>query len=500
MTLVRVILLGRALHPPSGRARGRRAATPVAARRPPMSMLVFPGLRRCHARSGRRPIGAALRGGAGEGDWGCARRGPGTADVQRARLPRDGDVGAPLEQPPAASARAAQDVARLRCPPGRARELPGRPRGPPRGRARRPAGRGRAVNDAAPRPGVRGVLAVLREPYWLRAGFLVVALSLACVYLGRWQWGRHEGKVAMAQQIDRAYDARPASLAELVPVPTQPLPKDEEWRPVQVRGAYLGDDTVVIRNRPDENGEFGYEVVVPFRVDGGPVLLVDRGWIPNGASGARPDTVPAPPTGEVGVVARLRPTERPVTRVAPAGQAERIDVPRLTAVVDGPAVTQAYGILAQEQPASAGAAPALIPRPDEDLGPHQAYAIQWWLGAVAVYVLLVVYARKEAQGRLLPEEGSRPSPAREPVAGPDSESGSAGGVVRAAPGTGGRGGGRVPALRVGRRSGPRELTDEEWEDLADARLEAGVGDRVVGGGARVDDHDAGARTPGHVDE
>ena len=125
-------------------------------------------------------------------------------------------------------------------------------------------------------------------------------------------------------------------------------------------------------------------------------------------------------------------------------------------------------MLAQEQPAPA-AAPALIPRPDEDLGPHLAYAIQWWLGAVAVYVLLVVYARKEAQRRLLPAEAG-PAPAE-------------------------------PASRAtGRRSGRRELTDEEWEDLADARLQAGVGDRVVGGRAGVDDHDPGARTPGHVDE
>jgi cytochrome oxidase assembly protein ShyY1 len=356
------------------------------------------------------------------------------------------------------------------------------------------------VNDAAPRPGVRGVLAVLREPYWLRAGFLVVALSLACVYLGRWQWGRHEGKVAMAQQIDRAYDARPASLAELVPVPTQPLPKDEEWRPVQVRGTYLGDDTVVIRNRPDENGEYGYEVVVPFRVDGGPVLLVDRGWIPNGASGARPDSVPAPPAGEVTVVARLRPTEPPTTGAAPAGQAERIDVPRLTAALGTPAVTGAYGVLAQEQPPAASA-PSLIPRPDEDLGPHLAYAVQWWLGAVVVYVLLIVYARKEAQRRLLEADGSADPDGRE-------DSGEPGEPVAAPAGAGepGRSGepsvAQVPArsFRFGRRSGRRELTDEEWEDLADARLEAGVGDRVVGGGAGVDDHQPGARSAGHVDE
>jgi cytochrome oxidase assembly protein ShyY1 len=320
------------------------------------------------------------------------------------------------------------------------------------------------VTDAGPRPGVRGVLAVLREPYWLRAAFVVVGLSIACVFLGRWQWGRHEGKLALAQQVDRAYGAAPASLTELLPAPAQPLPKDEEWRPVRVRGTYVSDETVVIRNRPNEHGEFGYEVVVPFRVDGGPVLLVDRGWIPNGASGARPDAVPAPPSGEVTVLARLRPTERPVPRAAPAGQAERIDVQRLTAAVAGPAVSGAYAVLAQEQPAPASA-PALIPRPDEDLGPHLAYAVQWWLGAVAVYVLLIVYAHKEAQRRQWPA-------------------------------------GRVPALRVGRRSGSgrRELTDEEWEDLADAPLQAGVGDRVVGGHAGVDDHDPGARTPGHVDE
>jgi cytochrome oxidase assembly protein ShyY1 len=344
------------------------------------------------------------------------------------------------------------------------------------------------VTDAGPHPGIKGVLAVLREPYWLRAAFVVVGVSIACLFLGRWQWGRHEGKLAMAQQVDRAYGAAPVSLAELLPAPAQPLPTDEEWRPVRVRGTYLGDETIVIRNRPNENGEFGYEVVVPFRVDGGPVLLVDRGWIPNGASGARPDRVPAAPSGEVTVVARLRPTEAPTTRAAPAGQAERIDVPRLTAAVGAPAVTGAYAVLAQEEPPPA-TAPTPIPRPDEDLGPHLAYALQWWLGAVAVYVLLVVYARKEAQRRLSPTQAP---PEREPARAQDT-------VPVGAPAIG-RPAGRFPALRLGRRSGRRELTDEEWEDLADARLQAGVGDRVVGRRAGVDDHDPGARTPGDVDE
>jgi cytochrome oxidase assembly protein ShyY1 len=290
---------------------------------------------------------------------------------------------------------------------------------------------------------------------------------VACVFLGRWQWGRHEGKLAMAHQIDTSYDAPAVPLARLLPDPAAALPPTQEWRPVRERGVYLPSGGVVVRNRPNADGEFGYEVVVPFRLLSGPVLLVDRGWIPNGASGARPDAVPAPPPGEVTIVARLRPSDAPSDTTPPPGQAERIDVPGLTAPLKLPAVTHAYAILASEDPAPA-AAPAVLPRPDEDLGPHLAYAIQWWLGAVVVYVLLGVYARAEAQrragGRHEPAAASEPKPA------------------------------------PGRRSRRSELTDEEWEDLADARVQAGLRDGVVGGRAGVDDHQPGTGAQRHVDE
>jgi cytochrome oxidase assembly protein ShyY1 len=313
------------------------------------------------------------------------------------------------------------------------------------------------------RPGA--VLRVLREPFWVRAALFAVLVCAACVLLGRWQWGRHEAKVAIAERIERNYDAAPVGVAALLPDPAAPLPVAAQWRPVRLVGSYLPDRTVLVRNRPSD-GVFGYEVVVPFRPDGGgPVLLVDRGWVPNGASGARPDAVPAPPAGTVTVVARLRPTEPPLDREPPSGQELRIDVPRITAAQGLPAVTAAYGVLASEDPPPA-TAPRPLERPDGDLGPHLAYAVQWWAGAVAALVLLVVYAAKEAARR----DGPRPVPTTPAV--------------------------RRPVLRSRRRG----LTDEDWEDLADAAAHPGGGEAVVGGGTVVDDHEAGARAQRHVDQ
>ena len=328
--------------------------------------------------------------------------------------------------------------------------------------------------EAARRPSPRAVLAVLREAYWLRMGLLVVLLSTACFFLGRWQWGRHEGKVAIADRVARNYDAAPADLGILLPVPTAALPAETEWRPVRLHGTYLTDGTVLVRNRPldGSDGTYGYEVVVPFRPDSGPLLLVDRGWIPNGQSGARPDAVPAPPQGEVTVVARLRPTEPPLERTPPPGQELRIDVPRITGTLGQPAVTRAYGVLASEDPAPA-TAPTPLARPDGDLGPHLAYAVQWWLGSIVVFVLLVVYASKESARRAA---GGLPQ-------GMD--------VARAA---------APPPITVTRSRRGGQLSDEEWEDLADAAAQARARKGVVGRGAVVDDHHAGAGAQRHVDE
>ncbi len=250
-------------------------------------------------------------------------------------------------------------------------------------------------------------LRLLREPAWAGALLGVVLLAVVFCFLGRWQYERHEAREARAEVVRANYDASPVELAELLPRlatdPGAPLAARLSWRPARVTGSYRPDDTVVVRNRPLD-GDPGYEVVVPFTLEdpaGGPerVLLVDRGWVPTGATGDAPDAVPAPPPGRVELVVRLRPGEPGLDREPPPGQALRIDIPQLAGRLPGATVVGgAYGVLAEESPAPAQA-PVRLPRPDPGIDINLPYSMQWYAFAVVAFVLLGAGAVKEVHRR-----------------------------------------------------------------------------------------------------
>ena len=100
----------------------------------------------------------------------------------------------------------------------------------------------------------------------------------------------------------------PSPLDELIPPGGDARP----GRPVAPgrasTGTYLADEQLLARNRP-HGGTAAFEVLVPFRLDDGRVLLIDRGWVPPGEHQPDPDVVPAAPEGEVTVIVRLRPGE-----------------------------------------------------------------------------------------------------------------------------------------------------------------------------------------------
>jgi len=239
------------------------------------------------------------------------------------------------------------------------------------------------------------VLKVVMSRRWLSALALATLFALACVFLGRWQWQRHEEKAARAQRIESHYVASPVPLSQAMPSPGAPLPVAQEWTVVTATGRYAAYSLMLVRNRPN-NGVFGYEVVLPLELADGRSLLVDRGWIPNGRNAAEPATVPATPAGDVTVTGWLRRGEPSLGRQMTNGQLASINLAEAGAGMDA-TLYGAYLILGSEAgpPGEQIARPQALEKPDTGQGPHLAYALQWWLAAPVGIILVLVGARRE---------------------------------------------------------------------------------------------------------
>lgn len=231
---------------------------------------------------------------------------------------------------------------------------------------------------------------------------LTVVFAVACGLLSTWQWARREEAVTRIERVEANYDAAPVAIDRLLDGLDDTAP-DAEWHPVELVGEYLVDEQLLVRNRP-RAGRPGYEVLVPFRLEDGTVVVVDRGWLPDGATAEGPDAVPAPPSGEITVIARLRPGEPVIPgRGAPEGQLATIHLPAVAELVDAPTYTGMYGQLVREKPPAAET-PAAAVRPADDEGPHLSYALQWIAFGVLAFIGLFWAIRRERRIAALPPE------------------------------------------------------------------------------------------------
>ncbi len=264
------------------------------------------------------------------------------------------------------------------------------------------------------------------SPAAVRRAAVLVAVGLAvavtCTLLGRWQWHRHVVRDALIATVEANWAAPAVPLASLVPAVDDEPRAADEWRSVAVTGHYLAGSAVLLRNRP-VNGTPAYHVLVPFQVDGtdgGAVLVVDRGWVPVGNDAQGADDVPAPPSGNVDLVVRLRMPEAPSDRSAPAGQVQAIapaQVLAAGAVPPGTAGYRWYAGLVSESPAPAVGLGTLA-SPSTDPGPHLSYAVQWWVFALAGLAAFCWMARREivddlagrAPAGATPGVSARPAP------------------------------------------------------------------------------------------
>ena len=234
---------------------------------------------------------------------------------------------------------------------------------------------------------------------WTAYVAVAIVFAIACVILANWQFSRNAERSVQLALVERNYDTPPVPLGDVL-APGAELRADDEWTPVTLTGRYLADDQLLARNRP-HGGTAAFEVLVPFLLDDGRVLLVDRGWVPPGEQQADPDDVPSPPGGDATVVVRLRPSEPEPSsgRSAPAGQVPTISLPLVAELLPDLNVEPgAYGLMVTEDPEPA-TQPQPLASPSEDPGPHLSYAIQWILFAIMGFIFIWYVIRTELRHR-----------------------------------------------------------------------------------------------------
>ena len=227
-------------------------------------------------------------------------------------------------------------------------------------------------------------------------GYLAVAVVFAvvCVLLSNWQVSRLEEKRLENSRVLDNYENDPIALNDALVTP-EAWQDDQEWTPVQMTGSYLVDEQVLVRNRP-RNGQPGFEVLTPLQLTDGSVFVIDRGWLPTGNAQDLPDVVPAPPTGEVTVTARLKPGEPALPgRSAAEGQIATVELSQFADRIDAPVYTRAYGLMASETPPPAEDRPLPAFKPELDEGSHLSYALQWIVFGLLGFAFLGYAIREE---------------------------------------------------------------------------------------------------------
>jgi cytochrome oxidase assembly protein ShyY1 len=221
----------------------------------------------------------------------------------------------------------------------------------------------------------RSTYGFLVRPKWIALHLLVVALVVTMINLAFWQLRRLDERRqfnaetrANAEQPVAEFDDVRAAITEGSTI---------EWRRVRVGGTYLPDHQFLVVNR-SQNGDTGRNIVDALQIDGGPLLLINRGFVPI------TDDPPPVPAGHVTVVGRLRASEHRKTgqaadeNVAGLTEIHRVDVGLLAKQFDT-TVLPMYVEQLESTPADAKDLEPIVGPDTSDEGPHLSYTIQWFI-------------------------------------------------------------------------------------------------------------------------
>ncbi len=224
--------------------------------------------------------------------------------------------------------------------------------------------------------------------FWAGFGFLLL------LGLGTWQVQRLHWKEGLIAQRNAALHAAPVALPA-----TRAAARPLEFHPVRATGDFLNHDELYL-NAQSRQGDEGFQIVTPFRLNNGQVLLVNRGFVPTDrkAPATRQAGEISGPTAVTGLV---RLPEGPGW-FTPANDAAHnswffIDIPAM-AKATGLAHVLPFYIDADATPNPGGwpkGGQTITTLPNH----HLQYAITWYSLAAGLVVIYIRFAFLRARGR-----------------------------------------------------------------------------------------------------
>ena len=264
-------------------------------------------------------------------------------------------------------------------------------------------------------------LGFLFRPQWLALFVVVIAFAYLCfTVLAPWQLGKNTRTSRENNQIASSLNTEPAPLISVLPHQDSSAP-DAQWRRLTATGHYRPEAQVLVRLRTDD-GDPSYEVLTPFAVDGGPTVLVNRGYVKQGDGPGVPPFA-APPPGTVTITGRLRDAEPIMSGKEPfkqdgIQQVYSISPTQISQLTNVP-LTAEYLQLVEGQPGGLG----VIALPHLDAGPFLSYGIQWIAFGIVAPIGLGYFVMAEIRQRRLEkaQSGSATDTSGGPDSGPNAE-------------------------------------------------------------------------------
>jgi surfeit locus 1 family protein len=242
------------------------------------------------------------------------------------------------------------------------------------------------------------IVAQLKKHWWL------LPLPVVTTFLGIWQVRRLEWKTNLIRKI------KERTLEPPIPLPQTLTPEEIdalEYRKVQVTGKFLHDKEfhVMLRAYKFKPGLY---VITPFqRSDGGPSILVNRGWVPTKMKDPLTRSQ-GQITDEVTLTGYLRKGERPSGILVPVNDPVRnfwyyIDVPHMATLAGTAPI-----LIDAESPPNPGGYPiggvTKVSLPNE----HLQYAVTWFALSIILTGMLIYNIRKGVKSSVTSNQYRKP--------------------------------------------------------------------------------------------